>query len=229
MIDELEALLRPPELPLVAYPSKMIELANGKMLVIRQACLDEADRLLEIIMPVIKLRRDFYDIVTARIYAEILAWKRHRVRNEYVLVGLVEGKLAGIANGRLVDETKGMSYHTLSLLRGVRIGAHLFAAKMEYHLEYLHQEEVYIVAESPIGHRRWMIEYPLAKKYEVQHELGGAPSWVLTRDIYFSAKPRMVCGRRPVPQDVLLSASTMGQPDLRTFLVEIDDELESRI
>ena len=43
---------------------------------------------------------------------------------------------------------------------------------MEHHIEYLGQDEVWIVAESPIGHRRWMIEYPLDKKFEIQHELG---------------------------------------------------------
>jgi hypothetical protein len=67
---------------------------------------------------------------------------------------------------------------------------------MEHHIEYLGQDEVWIVAESPIGHRRWMIEYPLGKKFEIQHELGGAPSWVLTRDTYFAAKSRLVTGTR---------------------------------
>ncbi len=76
-------------------------------------------------------------------------------------MGQVDGYLVGIVNGRMENEKVGMSYHTLAIDRGLRIGSHLFAAKMEYHMEYLDQDEVLIVAESPIGFRRWMIEYPL--------------------------------------------------------------------
>jgi hypothetical protein len=61
---------------------------------------------------------------------------------------------------------------------------------------------VLIVAESPIGFRRWMIEYPL-EKTNIPHELGGGDSYRLTRDIYFAAKPRLVVGDRPVPQELM--------------------------
>jgi hypothetical protein len=102
-----------------------------------------------------------------------------------------------------------VSYHTIAMERGLRIGAHLFAAKMEYHIEYLNQQEVYIVAESPIGFRRWMIEYGLEKRPQVHHELGGVMSWALTRDLYFEAKDRLVVGERPVPEDLLEGAATI--------------------
>ena len=72
---------------------------------------------------------------------------------------------------------------------------------MEYHLEYLGQEEVLIVAESPIGFRRWMIEYPL-EPTTIPHELGGGDSYRLTREIYEKAKPRLVVGDRPVHPDL---------------------------
>jgi hypothetical protein len=72
---------------------------------------------------------------------------------------------------------------------------------MEYHMEYLGQEEVLIVAESPIGFRRWMIEYPL-EKTNIPHELGGGDSYRLTREIYNTAKVRLVVGDRPVPPDL---------------------------
>lgn len=229
MLDELEGMLRPPELPMAPYPAKSIELANGEVMVVRQASRDEVDVMLEIIEPVTKLKRDFYDIVASRVYAELLSWKLFRVRNPYCLVGVVDGELAGIVNGRMYDEKRGVSHHTLSLRRGLRVGAHLFAAKMEHHLEFLGQEEVWIVAESPIGHRRWMIEYPLQKKFEVQHELGGAPSWVLTRETYLAAKHRMVTGTRPVPPALLAASRPLKKPDLRTMLVQVEEELESRL
>jgi hypothetical protein len=229
MIDSLEAMLRPPKLAMAPYPPKCILLASGETMVVREASVDETDILLDTIDPLRKLDRDFYDIVAARLYAELLGWKRYRVRNEYCLVGAVNGELAGIVNGRMFDEKCGVSYHTLTLKRGLRVGAHLFASKMEHHIEYLGQDEVWIVAESPIGHRRWMIEYPLDKKFEVQHELGGAPAWVLTRDTYFKAKSRLVTGTRPVSEELLAKSYPLREPDLRTMLVQIEDTLEARL
>jgi hypothetical protein len=229
MIDELEAMLRPPILTMAPYPPKSILLASGEIMVVRPAEREEVDQILACIEPLIKLERDFYDIVSARLYAELLGWKVHRVRNEYCLVGVIDGELAGVVNGRMFDEKHGISYHTLTLRRGLRIGAHLFAAKMEHHIEYLGQDEVWIVAESPIGHRRWMIEYPLEPKFQIQHELGGAPSWVLTRDTYFRAKPRLVTGSRPVSDQLLATSLSLRQPDLSTMLVQIEDTLEAKL
>jgi hypothetical protein len=198
---ELEAVLRPPVIEMPPYPPKVITLANGKHLVVRQAEREDVPALLKAVHPCLFIARDYYDIVAARVYGELLAWYRYRVRSEYCLVGQVEGYVVGLVNGRLVDEKVGMSYHTLAIDRGLRIGSHLFAAKMEYHIEYLKQDEVLIVAESPIGFRRWMIEYGL-EQTNIQHELGGGDSFRLTRDLYFASKARLVVGDRPVPQDL---------------------------
>jgi len=211
-VTDLEALLRPPAMEMPPYPPKVITLASGEEMIVRQVGREEIPMLLKAIYPLLLVERDYYDIVAARLYAELLAYKRYRVRDEYVLVGLIDGVLAGVVNGRLVDAKVGMSYHTMTIRRGLRVGSHLFAAKMEYHIEHVGQADVLIVAESPIGFRRWMIEYPLEKRYEVQHELGGVPSWVLTRKTYFDAKPRLVSGRRPVPPALLAGAATIRLP-----------------
>jgi len=223
---DLEALLRPPAMEMPPYPPKAITLASGEEMVVRQAEREEVPQLLEAIHPLLLVERDFYDIVAARLYAELLAYKRYRVRDEYVLVGLIDGVLAGIVNGRLVDAKRGMSYHTITIRRGLRVGSHLFAAKMEYHIEHIGQDEVLIVAESPIGFRRWMIEYPLEKKYDVQHELGGVPSWVLSRATYFDAKPRLVSGRRPVPAGLLAGASSIRLPGSDAVRRQVTEEKE---
>ena len=212
-LNELEALLRPPAMEMPPYPPKVITLASGEGMVVREITREEVPILLEAIAPFVWLERDYYDIVSARLFAELLAFKRYRVRDEYALVGLIDGVLAGIVNGRADGPERGMSYHTLTLRRGLRVGAHLFASKMEYHIEHLGEKEVLIVAESPIGFRRWMIEYPLERKFDVPHELGGVPSWTLTRETYFAAKPRLVAGRRPVPADLLEQAKTIRLPD----------------
>src|SRR5512135_3080031 len=203
---ELEAVLRPPVIEMKPYPPKVITLANGKKLVVRQAEREDVPALLKAVHPCLFISRDYYDIVGARVYGELLAWYRCRVRCEYYLVGQVDGYVVGLVNGRLVDEKVGMSYHTLAIDRGLRIGSHLFAAKMEYHIEYLGQDSVLIVAESPIGFRRWMVEYPL-EPTKIPHELGGGDSYQLTREIYFKAKPRLVVGDRPVPQELMDEAT----------------------
>ncbi len=212
-ISELEASLRPSAMDMPPYPPKVITLASGEEMVVRQVERDEIPTLLEAIYPLLWVERDFYDIVAARLFGELLAYKRYRVKDEYVLAGLIDGVLAGMVNGRLVDGKTGMSYHTLTIRRGLRVGSHLFAAKMEYHIEHCGQEEVLIVAESPIGFRRWMIEYPLEKRFEVQHELGGVPSWVLLKETYYNAKPRLVSGRRPVPDELMRGAATISLPE----------------
>lgn len=202
---ELEAVLRPPEFPQPPYPPKVITLANGKRLVVREVTRKDVPTLLQAVHPTLFIDKDYYNVVGARIYAELLAWQYHRVQNEFCLVGQVEGVLAGMVNSRMYSPETGMSLHTLAIDRGLRIGAHLFAAKMEHHIEYLGQDEVLIVAESPIGFRRWMIEYGL-EPTDIPHELGGAPSYRLTRELYFKSKPRLVVGDRPVPQDLLEEA-----------------------
>jgi hypothetical protein len=225
-ISELEASLRPPAMDMPPYPPKMITLASGEAMVVRQVERDEVPILLEAIYPLLWVERDFYDIVAARLFGELLAYKRYRVKHEYVLVGLIDGVLAGMVNGRLVDAKTGMSYHTLTVRRGLRVGSHLFAAKMEYHIEHCGQEEVLIVAESPIGFRRWMIEYPLEKRFEVQHELGGVPSWVLLDETYYNAKPRLVAGRRPVPEELLRGAEKIVLPAEEALVQQIVGEKE---
>jgi len=212
------------EMPL--YPPKVITLASEEKMVVRQVERDEIPTLLEAIYPLLWVERDFYDIVGARLFGELLAYKRYRVKDEYVLAGLIDGVLAGMVNGRLVDGKTGMSYHTLTIRRGLRVGSHLFAAKMEYHIDHCGQEEVLIVAESPIGFRRWMIEYPLEKRFEVQHELGGVPSWVLPKETYLNAKPRLVAGTRPVPDEIMKSAETIVLPAEETVVRQVAGEKE---
>jgi hypothetical protein len=178
---ELEAYLRPPEYPMAPYPAKVVTLATGAKLVIRQASRDDVPILLEAVLPTLQVARDYYDIVGVRLYGELLGWYRYRTRDEFCLVGQIDGLLVGIVNSRMYSPELGISLHTLAIERGLRIGAHLFASKMEHHIEYLEQDEVLITAESPIGFRRWMIEYNLQKR-DGQHELGGATPYALLRE-----------------------------------------------
>jgi hypothetical protein len=100
----------------------------------------------------------------------------------------------------------------MALRRGLRVGAHAFASKMEYHLDIIGQKEVLIVAESPIGFRRWMIEYGLEQRFNIAHELGGVPSWALTKELFNKARETLVVGRRPVPKHLLEKAQAAILP-----------------
>jgi hypothetical protein len=83
---------------------------------------------------------------------------------------------------------------------------------MEYHLDFLKQKEVLVVAESPIGFRRWMEEYKLEKRFNVPHELGGCPSWALTKELYDNVRGTLVHGTRPVPDNLLAKAKAAILP-----------------
>ncbi len=217
IIDELEKKLRPPEMELPPYPPKVITLASGEKMVVREAKREETGVLLGTIHPLMGVPKDYYDIVAARMFSEILGWYRYRVANEFVIVGAIDGVIAGIVTSRCVDENIGMSLHTLTIKRGLRIGAQLFAAKMEHHLEYIGEKEVWIVAESPIGFKRWMIEYELESaedRYpEIRHELGGVPTYVLTRELYDAVRDQKVTGTRPVDPQVLATADRLKVPE----------------
>jgi hypothetical protein len=206
MSVDLEKILRPVDSPMKPYEPKYMMLASGEAVVVRQVDRDEIPDLLKHVEPLIHVERDFYDVVAARVYAELLGYYQHRFQDQYVLALQVDGELAAIVNGRQVTPTLGLSLHTLALRRGLRIGAHGFAAKMEYHIDTLGHDEVLIVAESPIGFRRWMIEYKLEKRFHIPHELGGVPSWALTRELFDRARSTLVVGRRPVPAELLEKA-----------------------
>lgn len=203
---DLEKILRPVDNVYPPYPPKVISLATGQQMVIRQASRDDIPDLLPHVEPLLHHERDFYDVVSARVYSELIAYYKYRYQDQYVLVGQIDGHLAAIVNGRFVTPKLGMSLHTLAMHRGLRVGAHCFAAKMEYHIDIVGNDEVLIVAESPIGFRRWMIEYQLAKRFDTPHELGGVPSYALTRELFDKARGSLIVGTRPVPEGLLKKA-----------------------
>lgn len=212
IIDEMEGKLRPPTVGMKPYEPKVIPLITGEDLLVREATREELVLIMDAIKPLMNQPKDYYDIVAARIYTEILGMLRYRVQDEYFFVGAVDGEIAGVVNGRLVNEKIGMSYHTLTLKRGVRVGAQLFAAKMEYHFDFMNQDEVYIVAESPNGFRRWMIEYELESRPNSPHELGGVPTYVLTRALWEKHKANKNVGIRPAFPDVIEANKILRAP-----------------
>jgi hypothetical protein len=57
---------------------------------------------------------DFYDIVGARVYAEVLGWIRNRLKDPYQLIGVIDGHVVAFWNGRLMNEDINISLHSMA-------------------------------------------------------------------------------------------------------------------
>jgi hypothetical protein len=187
-VQDIEPLLRGPSMDLKPWPGAMITLRDGRTLYIREAQREEAPKMMGYIKRVMEADHDFYDIVGARVYAEILGWYRMRMKDPYTLVGLVDGEWAGFANGRLLNEDINISLHTMALMRGNRVGAIMYYAKAYYGFEMLGNKEWWATYESYNGWLRWGVgmaqnTYPWP---EYQHELGGARVYYVTKKYWDS-------------------------------------------
>ena len=96
MAVDLEKILRPIETPLLKFPAKYMTLANGQEMVIRQVEREDIPDILPHIEPLLHCERDYYNVVAARLYAELLAYYSYRVQDEYVLIAQIDGELAAI-------------------------------------------------------------------------------------------------------------------------------------
>ncbi len=182
-VEEIEPILQAPPMDLKPWPNCQVKLKDGRTMLIREAKMEEAPLMMEYMKKVMEADHDFYDIVGARVYAEILGWYRKRLKDPYTLVGLIDGLWVGFANGRLLSEDINISLHTMALARGGRIGAVMYYAKAYYGFEILGNKEWWATYESYNGWMRWGIgmaqpSYPWP---EYQHELGGARVYYVTK------------------------------------------------
>ena len=220
-VRELEPLLQAPPMEVPEFPACWLQLKDGRRMLIRPARLEEAPKLIEVAKKLVDIDHDFYDIVGARVLAEVIGWYRKRLKDPYQMVGLVDGELAGFCNGRLQDEEINISLHTLAFQRGGRIGAAMYYAKCEYCFEHLGQEEFWATYESYNGFKRWGIgmaqpSYPWP---ETQHELGGARVFYITREYWFSTVKKYIQEMvgtelvRPVPDDLMKANAEFRIPE----------------
>jgi len=223
-VKYLEGILRPPRSPLLdrPYEPKLVTLLEGPKMVVRMAKKEEGPLLLEACKRMLDLgmSTDFFDIVAARTYAEILGWIRERVKDEWVQIGVIEtGELAGIVNTRLYDEKRAISLHTIVFKRRVGAGDPLYLAKMEYAFDVLGVEVWEPTFESYYGFRMGALKTAaLARPWpEYQHELGGARVFYNTREQwekYIKPSNLELLGTRPVPKDLLKIAENPKIPNI---------------
>ena len=103
-VAEIEPMLQAPPLDLKPWPGATITLKDGRILYIREAKIEEAPVMRDYVKRIMEAEHDFYDIVGARVVAEIIGWYRKRLKDPYQLVGLIDGVWAGFANGRLISQ-----------------------------------------------------------------------------------------------------------------------------
>lgn len=222
--EELEATFQSPPLAQKPFPACCVTL-KGKTMLIREAKEEELPLLCKYLRQVMDSPqfaegKDFYDIVAARVYSELLGIQRRRLKDPYLFVGLVDGELVALADGRLMNEDINISLHTMAFARGMRAGACMYYAKAEYCFDILDQKEFWATYESYNGWKRWGfgMAQPSKEYPDVQHELGGAKVYYVTKKYWNSSIKNYVKQMvgtdivRPVPDEVLKVNETLRIP-----------------
>lgn len=182
-VREIEPLLQAPPMDMKPWPDAQMTLKDGRILYIREARKEDAPALMEYLKRVMEVEKDFYDVVGARVLAEVLGWVRSRLKDPFQLVGTINGELAGFANGRMMSEDIAISLHTMTFVRGGRLGWVMYYAKTYYALEIMQAKEWWSTFESYNGWRMAGLEMaqPSYPWPDVQHELGGARVYYVTQ------------------------------------------------
>lgn len=187
-VVEIEPLLQAPSMDLKPWPEAMLTLKDGRILYLREMKDTDVKPLLDYMKKVMEVDKDFYDIVGARVYAEILGQYRSRIKDPFTIIGTINGQLAGFANGRMMNEDVAISLHTMTFSRRGRIGWAMYYAKTFHALEILGAQEWWSSFESYNGWRMAGLEMaqPSYPWPDTQHELGGARVYYVTKEYWNS-------------------------------------------
>ena len=185
-VREIEGILSSAPMKMPVWKDAQITLKDGRTLFIRAIQDSDIDPILGCLEKVMHVEKDFYDIVGVRIYGEVLALRRHRLKDPFTLVGLVDGEFLGFANGRAWDKDVAVSLHTLALSRKARLGWPMYYAKTYYAMEMLKVQEWWSTFESYNGWRMagLSMAQPTKPFPQMQHELGGAKIFYLNQDVW---------------------------------------------
>ena len=87
-VREIEPLLQAPPMDVMPWPGATITLKDGRTMYIREATLEEAPAMMGYMKRVMEQDHDFYDVVGARVHAEIAGWYRKRLKDPYTCSAL---------------------------------------------------------------------------------------------------------------------------------------------
>jgi hypothetical protein len=185
-IRQVEAILSSPPMNLPVWPEAQITLKDGRILYIRSIQDSDIPPMLGYLEKVMKVEKDFYDIVGVRVYGEILSLKRKRLKDPFTMVGLIDGEWLGFANGRVWDKDLAISLHTLAFSRRAKVGYPMYYAKTYYAMEILKAQEWWSTFESYNGWRMAGLDMaqPTKPFPQYQHELGGAKVFYINQEMW---------------------------------------------
>lgn len=185
-VREIEAILSSPPMNLPPWPEAQVTLKDGRIVYIRSIQESDIRPMLGYLERVMKVEKDFYDIVGVRVYGEVLALLRKRLKDPFTMVGLIDGEWLGFANGRVWDKTRAISLHTLTFSRRAKLGWPMYYAKTYYAMEILKCDEWWSTFESYNGWRMagMSMAQPTKPWPEYQHELGGAKVFYVNQDMW---------------------------------------------
>ena len=125
---------------------------------------------------------DFYDVVGARVHAEIAGWYRKRLKDPYHLLGLIDGEWVGFANGRLMNEDINISSTRWPWLEAAASAPSCITSRRITPLRSWGTRNS-ATYESYNGWHRWGLgmAQPSYRWPEYQHELGGAWVYYVTK------------------------------------------------
>ncbi|MAT41507.1 MAG: N-acetyltransferase [Anaerolineaceae bacterium] len=183
-VSEIEGLLQAPPMDLPKWQDASFLLKDGRTIYIREMRDDDIPQLLDFMKLVMEEEKDFYDIVGARVYSEILGVKRKRLKDPFTLLGLIDGEFVGFANGRFMNKDIALSLHTMAFSRRGRVGWAMYYAKTYYALEVCKAQQWWSTFESYNGWRMagLAMAQPTLPWPEYQHELGGAKIYYVNQD-----------------------------------------------
>jgi hypothetical protein len=185
-VREIEGILSSPAMNLPVWRDAQVKLPDGRTLFIRAMKDSDIDPMLGYLERVMKVEKDFYDIVGVRVYGEVLAVRRKRLKDPFTFVGLVDGEWLGFANGRVWDKDVAVSLHTLTFSRRAKLGWPMYYAKTYYAMEMVKVQEWWSTFESYNGWRMagLSMAQPTKPFPQQQHELGGAKIFYVNQDTW---------------------------------------------
>lgn len=221
-VSEIEGLLQAPPMDLPKWKDASFELNDGRTIYIREMRDDDIPQLLDFMKLVMEEEKDFYDIVGARVYSEILAVKRKRLKDPFTLLGLIDGEFVGFANGRFMTKDIAVSLHTMAFSRRGRVGWAMYYAKTYYAMEVCKAQQWWSTFESYSGWRMagLSMAQPTLPWPQYQHELGGAKIYLVDQESWNANLktwlPNYIGNEMSfnVSDEVLKANETMRMPEL---------------
>ena len=218
---EIEGILQGYPMQLPPWPEATFMLKDGRTLYLREMREDDIPTLLGFMERVMKVEKDFYDIVGVRVYGEILAVLRKRLKDPFTILGLIDGEFLGFANGRVWNKDLAISLHTMAFSRRGRLGWAMYYAKTYYAMELVKVKEWWSTFESYNGWRMagLAMAQPTKSWPEHQHELGGAKVFYVSQDHWNSRLKQYLVDavgndlNFDVPEEVRLANAVLRVPE----------------